>query len=280
MNRTRATIGILAVATALGGMLVAVRARPAPDAGEARRVDGGPALPDAKVVDLTYAFDATTIYWPTDQSFRWERTKWGPAPGGYWYASATYAASEHGGTHIDSPIHFAEGGATVDRIPPEKLIGPAVVIDVSEACARDRDYRLRVADIAAWERAHGPIPAGAIVLMRTGWGRFWPDKVRYLGSATPDDAASLHFPGISQEAARWLAAEREIDGVGTDTASLDAGPSRDFLAHRALNGAGLYGLENVAHLDRLPPTGATLIALPMKIKGGTGAPTRIIAILP
>jgi kynurenine formamidase len=234
----------------------------------------------ARAIDLTYPFDEKTIYWPTDKSFHWEKTKWGPSPGGYWYASATYAASEHGGTHLDSPIHFGEGQATADAIPVSRLIGPAVVVDISAACARDRDSVLGAADLEAWEAAHGAIPDGAIVLVRTGWGKFWPDKKAYLGSDVPGDTAHLHFPGIGRDAAEWLVARRKIAGVGIDTASLDHGPSSDFIAHRVLNGAGLYGIENVANLERVPATGATAIALPMKIKGGSGGPVRIIAILP
>ncbi|MEA2629838.1 MAG: hypothetical protein QOE66_57 [Chloroflexota bacterium] len=234
----------------------------------------------ARAIDLTYAFDEQTIYWPTDRSFHWEKTKWGPSPGGYWYASATYSASEHGGTHLDSPIHFGEGQATTDAIPLSRLIGPAVVVDIGAACARDRDYVLGAADLDAWEAAHGAMPDGAIVLVRTGWGRFWPDKKLYLGSDVPGDTAHLHFPGIGRDAAEWLVARRKAAGVGIDTASLDHGPSTDFIAHRVLNGAGLYGIENVANLDRVPAKGATAIALPMKIKGGSGGPLRLIAILP
>ena len=271
-----AAVPISIVATCLG--IAALRAEPPRDPlAEAAREAAGLA---ARAVDLTYAFDETTIYWPTDQGFRWEKTKWGTSPGGYWYASASYAASEHGGTHLDSPIHFGAGQAAADEIPVSRLIGPAAVIDVTKACAEDRDYRLAVSDLTAWEGAHGAIPPGAIVLVRTGWGRFWPDKARYLGSDKPGDTAGLHFPGIAPEAAEWLVAHRKIAGIGIDTASLDHGPSRDFRAHRVLNGAGLYGLENVARLDQLPPTGAIAIALPMKIKGGSGGPTRIIAILP
>ena len=275
MSRIRVTTMTLA-AMVLGGLLVAASAQP-PSAPSP--VDIRAATLAAKAVDLTYAFDERTIYWPTDPSFRWQKAKWGPSPGGYWYASATYSASEHGGTHLDSPIHFGEGQATADQIPVSRLIAPAVVIDISEACAKDRDYRLGATDVTAWEQAHGQVPEGSIVLVRTGWGQYWPDKRRYLGSDVPGDTANLHFPGISKEAAELLV-QRRVNGVGIDTASLDHGPSRDFLAHRVLNGAGIYGLENVAQLDRVPATGATLIALPMKIKGGSGGPTRIIAILP
>ncbi len=237
-------------------------------------------LDERKLVDLTYSFDEQTVYWPTNKPFQWEKTDWGMTAGGYWYASGNFAASEHGGTHIDAPIHFGKGRSAVDEIPVQRLVGPAVVVDVTQAVARDRDYRLTVEDLKAWETRHGRIPDGAIVLMYSGWGRYWPDKARYLGSDIPGDPKTLHFPGFSKEAAEFLVRERVIDGVGIDTPSIDHGPSRDFIAHQILNGADRYALENVAHLDRLPPQGATLIALPMKIKGGTGGPVRIIAILP
>jgi kynurenine formamidase len=240
-----------------------------------------PAVPaDATVVDLTYPFDAATIYWPADRHFERKQTAAGITPNGYWYASAEFAASEHGGTHLDSPIHFAEGRRSVDQIPIEALIGPAAVIDITEACTRDRDYELTVPDLTRWESRHGRIPNRAIVLIQTGWGKYWPDKKRYLGTDKPGDTANLHFPGISEAAARWLAGERVIAGAGIDTASIDHGPSRLFRAHQVLCAANIYALENVANLERVPPTGATLVALPMKITGGSGAPARIIAFVP
>ena len=237
------------------------------------------AIDESKLVDLTHVFDDKAIYWPTAKSFTWEKESWGRNAQGDWYTAGRYSASEHGGTHLDAPIHFAEGKQTVDQIPIDKLVGPAIVIDVSAAVATDRDYRLSPGDIAAWEAKHGRIPANSIVLVHTGWGKFWGDKKAYLGTDKAGDTSNLHFPGISKEAAALLA-ERKVDAVGLDTPSLDHGPSRDFAAHRAFAAANVYGLENVANLDRLPPIGATLIALPMKIKGGTGGPTRIIAIIP
>ncbi len=237
-------------------------------------------IDEAKVIDLTYDFDDQTIYWPTAKGFQWEKESWGKSAGGYWYAAARYAASEHGGTHLDSPIHFAEGRMSTEQIPVNRLVGPAIVIDISALSARDSDYRLTVNDLVSWEKANGRIPDNSIVLIHTGWGRFWGDKKKYLGTDVPGDTANLHFPGISRAAAEFLARERKPDGVGIDTPSLDHGPAKDFITHQVLNGANIYGLENVANLDRLPATGATLIALPMKIKGGTGGPTRIIAILP
>jgi kynurenine formamidase len=232
-----------------------------------------------KLVDLSWPFDEQTIYWPTAKSFHWSKDAWGTKPGGYFYSSASFAASEHGGTHLDAPLHFNQQGAAVDALPLARLVGPALVVDVAAACAKDPDHRVGADELTAWEKAHGRIAERAIVLVRTGWGRHWPDKKRYLGSDVPGDAAHLHFPGLSRAAAELLVA-RTVDGVGIDTASLDAGPSTDFIVHRVLMAAGIYGLENVAALERLPPTGATLIALPMKIKGGTGGPTRIIALLP
>jgi len=233
----------------------------------------------AKVVDLTYAFDQSTIYWPTAQPFEWKKEAWGKNAKGWWYTAGRYAASEHGGTHIDAPIHFAEGKHTLDELPLASLIAPAVVIDVSAAALHDRDHLLLPSAIEAWEKLHGRVPAGSILLVRTGWGRFWPDKKAYLGTDKPGDTANLHFPGVSKEAAELLVT-RKIVALGIDTASMDNGASSDFWAHRVLNAANIYGLENVASLERLPFTGATLIVLPMKIKGGTGGPARIVAVLP
>lgn len=275
MSRISRRMVVLGLSLLVGGMARMASAQSSPTD------RSSPAMINpSKVIDLTYSFGDQTIYWPTAKPFDWQKESWGVSPGGYWYAAARYAASEHGGTHIDSPIHFGKGQATTDEIPLSRLIGPAVVIDISQACEKDPDYRLSVMDIASWEKSHGSVPDGAIVLVRTGWGRFWPDKKRYLGSDTPGDTAHLHFPGFSREAAEFLVTKRKINGVGIDTASMDYGPSKDFIAHQIINGANLYGLENVAHLEQVPATGATLVALPMKIKGGTGAPTRIIAILP
>ncbi len=239
-----------------------------------------PPIDESKIVDLTYSFDEKTIYWPTAKPFTWEKEAWGVSTGGYWYTAARYAASEHGGTHLDAPIHFGEGKQSADEIPLAKLISPAVVINITDACSKDADYRLTVEDITAWESQNGRIPDNSIVLVHTGWGRFWGDKKQYLGTDVAGDVANLHFPGISREAAKLLTEQRKIDAVGIDTASIDHGPTKDFIAHQILNGANIYALENVANLEKLPAKGATVLALPMKIKGGTGGPARIIALLP
>jgi kynurenine formamidase len=180
---------------------------------------------------------------------------------------------------MDAPIHFAQGKDAVDAIPVSRLMVPAVVIDISKQCESNRDYLLAPSDVEAWEKVHGRVPNGTIALVRTGWGKHWPDKKQYMGTDVKGDVANLHFPGIGAEAAKLLVS-RGIVAVGIDTASMDYGQSKDFPTHGVINGANLYGLENIANLDRLPATGAVLIALPMKIGGGSGAPTRIVAVLP
>ncbi|MDP1586337.1 MAG: cyclase family protein, partial [Prosthecobacter sp.] len=190
--------------------------------------------------------------------------------------------SEHGGTHVDAPIHFAEKGQTVDQIPIGQLIGAAVVIDVSAQAAENADYRVTVADFEAWEKEHGRIPQGAIVLLRTGFASFWPEAKAYLGTDQRGAEAvpKLHFPGLHPEAASWLIAERPIKAIGLDTASIDHGQSTLFESHRILLGKNIPAFENVAALDQLPATGALVLALPMKIKEGSGGPLRIVAWVP
>ncbi|MDC0682817.1 cyclase family protein [Sorangium atrum] len=238
-------------------------------------------LPEgARLVDLTYPFDDKTIYWPTATTgFAHETVHHGKTEGGYFYSAYTLCAPEHGGTHLDAPIHFAEGKTTADAVPLSRLVGPAVVVDVSAAAARDSDYLVNLADIEAFERAHGAIEPRTIVLIRTGWGARWPDKKRYLGDDRPGHAEALHFPGIGEDAARALVA-RNVGAVGIDTASIDNGPSKDFITHRVLLGADIPAFENVASMESLPPRGALVIALPMKIRAGSGGPLRIVAVLP
>jgi kynurenine formamidase len=233
-----------------------------------------------KVVDLSYPFGPDTIYWPTAESFRMERVSYGVTPSGYWYAANNICMAEHGGTHMDAPIHFAQGKRTADAVPLSSTIGPAVVIDVRKQAAGDRDYRLTADDIQAWEQRHGQVPPGAIVIMYSGWGIHWGDTEYYLGTDKRGDVANLHFPGFSKEAAELLVTQRDIAAIGVDTASMDYGQSKDFVVHQVINGANKPGFENLANVDRLPATGATLIALPMKITGGSGGPAGIIAILP
>lgn len=236
---------------------------------------------DARTVDLTYAFGPDTVYWPSDRhGFELEVVARGATDGGYWYEANRMCTAEHGGTHMDAPVHFARGQLTADQVPVSAGIGPLVRIDVRGAATRDPDYRLSVADLISWEKKHGRIPRGAIVVMYSGWGERWPDAARYLGSDIPGDTAHLHFPGFGEAAVRFLIDKRDIRAIGVDTASIDHGPSRDFAVHRILHGAGKPAFENLANLDQVPAAGAILVALPMKIAGGSGGPLRAVAILP
>lgn len=236
----------------------------------------------AKWIDLTHDFDEHTIYWPTNKPFSKDTSFYGITEKGYFYASFIYTAEEHGGTHFDAPLHFGQNGKTVEQITLDQLMGPGVVIDVVEKSLADRDYLVSVSDLEDWETKFGKIPAGAIVLLHTGYNRFWPDPLTYSGTTLTGAEAVpfLHFPGLDPEAAKWLVENRKINAVGLDTPSIDYGQSSEFLAHRILCAASLTIYENLANLDQLPPDGSFIIALPMKIKGGSGAPLRIIAMLP
>jgi kynurenine formamidase len=234
-----------------------------------------------RLVDLTHPFNAKTVYWPTATSkFRLDRQAFGPAEGGYFYSANTLSTPEHGGTHLDAPLHFAEKGRGADAIPLDQLIGPAVVIDVTAQAKASRDYRLTREDVLAFEKANGRIAAGTIVLLRTGWSRFWPDAKAYLGDDTPGDASKLSFPSYGEDAAKLLVEERQVGVLGVDTASTDYGRSTDFRVHRIAAARNVPGLENLTNLDQLPVRGATVVALPMKIEGGSGGPLRAIALVP
>jgi kynurenine formamidase len=237
---------------------------------------------EGQIIDLTHAFDSETIFWPTEEGFVLEKGPEIETEQGYHYAAHRFRMAEHGGTHIDAPIHFYENRWTLDEIPLDRLVGPAVLVDVASQCAENRDYRVSIADFEAWERHHGRIPGASIILIRTGFGRFWPDRKLYLGTEERGDAAvaKLHFPGLAPDAARWLIAERHIHAVGLDTPSIDYGQSKKFETHRILFEANVPAFENLAGLDALPASGFTVVALPIKIRGGSGGPLRAIAILP
>ena len=231
-------------------------------------------------VDLTYSYSEEAIFWPTADGFRLEEVAYGDTEGGWFYSSYNYSASEHGGTHFDAPIHFSRGADTNEQVPLRRLIGPAAVVDVSARATPD--YLVSVEDLMDWESRHGPLPDGVILLLRTGWGERWPDPVRYLGTDLkgPEAVAELHFPGLDPEAAQWLVDNRNIASLGIDTPSIDYGQSATFDTHRILYGRNLAGFENVAHLEAVPEWGAYVVALPMKIEGGSGGPLRMVAFIP
>ena len=238
-------------------------------------------LSKARIVDLTHALDEKTLFWPTSPTrFKLERLSFGDTPGGWFYAANAFSLPEHGGTHLDAPIHFFKGGVTNDAIDLKRLVAPAVVIDVSAKAAANPDYRLTVADVTAFEKAHGRIAAGSAVLLRTGWSTRWPDAKRYLGDDTPGDASKLHFPSFGVEAVRLLVGDRNIGALGVDVASIDYGASKDFMVHRIAAEAGVPGFENLTSLDQLPPKGSIILALPVKIRAGSGGPLRAVALVP
>lgn len=234
-----------------------------------------------RIIDLSHAYDATTVYWPTAEGFELREDSRGWTDAGYYYEANSFTTAEHGGTHLDAPIHFAEGRWTVDEIPLEQLVGPGVLVDVTGSCSVDRDHLVTVEEFVFFESRHGRIPTGAIVLLYTGFGHQWPDRAAYMGTAErgPGAVSDLHFPGLHPDAARWLVTERSIGAIGLDTPSIDHGPSSDFMSHQVLFEANVPALENVANLDLLPATGFEVFALPMKIRGGSGGPVRIAALV-
>jgi kynurenine formamidase len=269
---TRSALLSLSISTTF--LFAACSAPPAPP-------PAAPPSPGA-LVDLSHAYDAQTLFWPTAERFTLKKVSDGETPGGYYYAANWFSMEEHGGTHIDAPRHFAADRWTVDEIPLDRLRGPAAVVDVSAQAKENADYQVTTEDLQAWERAHGQFSEGALVLLRTGFSARWPDAATYLGTADRGAAAvaNLHFPGLHPDAARWLVENRQVHAVGIDTASIDFGQSTAFQSHRTLFAANVPAFENLTQLDELPPTGATVLALPMKIGGGSGAPLRAVGILP
>jgi kynurenine formamidase len=233
-------------------------------------------------VDLSYAYDETTLYWPTSpSSFELTELARGPAEGGYFYSAYSFSTPEHGGTHLDAPIHFSETCRTAGEVPVRQLVAPGIVIDMSKAAGEDADARLDSETVRAWEVRNGPISQGTIVILRTGWGPRWAQGAKaYLGDDAPGDASNLHFPGYGEEAARFLVEERRVGALGIDTASIDHGPSKDFIVHRVAAAGNVVGLENVAGVEELPDKDFWVVALPVKIGKGSGGPVRIIALLP
>ncbi len=230
-------------------------------------------------IDLTYEFSEETLYWPTSDTFEIDSVFAGFTDAGFYYESYNICTAEHGGTHLDAPIHFYEDRKSVEQIDLNQLTGRAVVVDATEPVSRDRDYQIKISDLENWEQSYGRIPDNAIILFRTGMGQFWPDAEQYMGTAKKGEegVAELSFPGIHPDTAKWLVENRTINAVGLDTPSLDYGRSELFETHQIFSEQNIPGFENVANLDKLPAKGAYVAAFPMKIKNGSGAPLRIAA---
>jgi kynurenine formamidase len=226
-----------------------------------------------RVIDLSYAINEKLVPWPGDE--KWFEAKVNASVEKNGYFTRSFWMLEHYGTHLDAPAHFPPGKATVDQIPTKQLFGPAVVLDVRAEGEKDADYRLLPARVEEWQKRHGPIPAGAIVLLRTGWASRWPDVHTYRNQ---DARGKMHFPGFSVESAKLLL-ERRVSGLGCDTMSIDYGASADFAVHHLTLGSGLYHLENLADLSALPESGAFLVAAPIKLEAGSGGPVRVFALL-
>lgn len=234
-----------------------------------------------KWVDLSHDFSEETIYWPTADTFKKTTVYEGHNDKGFYYSAYNYTAAEHGGTHLDAPVHFYEGKNTIDQIPLEQLINKGVVINVAKQAKENRNYQITVQDIKNWEKQHGKIKKGTIVLFNTGSAQYWPDKEKYMGTAErgADAVALLKFPGIHHKAAKFLTKKRKISAVGLDTPSIDFGGSTHFESHRIFSKNNIFGIENITNLDSLPPKGFIVFALPMKIKDGSGGPLRVVAFI-
>jgi len=257
----------------VAGLLIGMLSIPA----QAQVID----LAKSKFIDLSHSYNADTIFWPTSPiKFEHKELAFGDTPGGYFYSSYSFSMPEHGGTHLDAPIHFSRGKNTAEIIPLKQLLTRVYVIDISGKAAANRDYRLTMADVRSFEAEHGEIVAGSSVLLRTDWSERWPNTKSYLGDDTPGDASKLRFPSFGIQAMQHLVETRKVGLVGVDTASIDYGKTTEFKVHQIVGGANIPALENLTNLSLLPPTGAFLIALPIKIEGGSGGPARVVSIVP
>ena len=239
-----------------------------------------------RVIDLTQTLspDFPTLVLPPEfgqcAPFRMEQVSRYDASGPAWYWN-TISMNEHTGTHFDAPIHWVTGrdlpNNSVDAIPPQQFIAPVCVIDCAAAAAADPDFKLEAAHIEAWEKMHGPVPAGAWFFLRTDWSKRSPSDYVNLR----EDGA--HTPGPSPGAVRYLVDHCDVLGFGVETIGTDCGQAHHFNppypAHHYLHGKGKFGLQCMTNLDQLPPTGAIVIAAPLKIKQGSGSPLRVLALV-
>jgi kynurenine formamidase len=232
---------------------------------------------EMKIIDLTHSLNEESPFWPNGENtnpFKYKIISAQPSGAS---ALGSYQTSEHNGTHMDAPIHFADNTTSVDEILPTDLFAPLVVIDVRGKCAVDPDYGLTVQDIRDWESKYGELPEGAVVIMSTGWSEKWDDIKAYQNK---DESGKMHFPGFTKESNEFLVNERNIKGIGIDNLSVDPGAAKGFAAHSVTNGAGKWHLENVANTHLLPENGAFVIVAPIKIEGGSGGQVRIFAVIP
>lgn len=228
-----------------------------------------------RVVDLSFGYNDRTIYWDDDGSFRVNATVQSNEVED-WVLVDSISTPTHGGTHMDAPRHFSKRGWSASDIPLDRLLFvPIALIDVQEEASRNASYLMPIAEILRWEAQHGRLPENCLLLIRSGWSRFYTNRNAFYGL---DQYGLRHFPAIEGAAAEFLARQRNLAGVGIETGSVDFyGLTR---SHHVLAAANIYILENLADLRSVPPVGAHAIVMPMKIDGGGGAPTRVVALLP
>ena len=249
---------------------------PDPDHAPAHTAELLEAIRRRRIVDLSHPLHDAMPIFPGRNVLPFERRQTARLAE-HGVSAGRISMGEHQGTHLDAPCHFIDGGLTADQIPAHHLVAEAVVIDVEVAAAADPDHLLSTPQVLAWEAAHGPIPAGSYVLVRSGWGRRWSDPARFVGA---DETGVLHYPAISADAAHALV-DRGVLGVGVETLSVDnalPSPVRSP-AHKVLHGAGRYVIENLARLDELPARGIVLILGALPIRDGTAGPARILAFV-
>ena len=237
-------------------------------------IQSAAADPAFLIIDLTEPLSPDAPYFPGAVPFTVDTLSELVADG---YYSRKFTMGEHTGTHVDAPGHFVPGAGLMDTLQPRDLIAPLVVIDVHAQCAANPDFVLDMTALDAWELTHGPVPDGAVVALATGWDQRGHDLQRYRNT---DADGIMHFPGFSAEAATFLAVQRSVRALGIDTLSTDPGRSQDFAQHKAFLAHGTYQIENLRNLDKLPPTGATIVVGVLPIRDGSGAPARVFAIVP
>jgi kynurenine formamidase len=238
-----------------------------------------PVLDETRLVDLTHPLEAAAVAWPGEPAFRYEYSSFGRDPDGLWNTAGSFSCGDRVGTYVSAPLRLAEARRALDDVPIQSYVGPIRLLDVAAKCRENRDYAAGPDDLRVHEQEHGRVPAGAVVIVRTGWDRFWANPRRYLGTGEGPAETELHFPGLSRELARELI-DRRVDLVAIDTAAIDPGASPGAPAQRALAEANVPTAANLTGLAGLPPIGASAIALPVRIAGATGGPVRFVALVP
>jgi len=225
-----------------------------------------------KVIDLTHRLYGEMPFWPGGVPFKKIRL----VDYDQGFQLHKFETGENTGTHVDAPSHFIKGNKPIDQLSLSELIVQAMVIDIQDKVAANPDYQLAATDVRTWEAEHGKISAGSLVILNTGWHKRFVNPKRYINMG---DDKVMHFPGFGPDSAELLV-ERDVAGIGIDTLSLDHGPSKDYATHVIMLKANKYQIENLANLDALPPTGATVIVGVLPVKNGSQAQARVIALLP